>query len=144
MIGNNISNRQAPYVMFDIDSLLFLEKEKTVWTKVSDMFKTEEEKYLARPVNQDFINMLHMVWRDHNVCIGLVTFSLLDKPSIEKLYEILDKHFVPYTRVFDFMDWEELRNFGYSIYTFSANDDLISYMSKKEAMHISRIREVLG
>jgi hypothetical protein len=144
MLGNDLSNKQAPYIMFDIDSLLFLEKEKTVWTKVSDMFKSEETKYLERPINQDFVNLLHTVWRDHNVCIGLVTFALLDKPSLEKLYALLDKYFVPYTRVFDFLDWEDLRNFGYSIYTFSANNDLISYMSKKEAMHISRIREVLS
>jgi hypothetical protein len=143
MLGGNISNKQSPYVMFDIDSLLFNEKEKTVWTKVSDVFKTEEKKYLERPFNDDFVNSLHRIWFQHNVCIGLVSFNLLDNESVSKLEEKLFNNFVPYTRIFAYYDWEQLRNFQYSIYTFSANDELLSYLSRKEAMHISRIKEVL-
>jgi hypothetical protein len=142
MIRGDISNKQAPFVMFDIDSLLFQEKPKTIWTKVSDVFKSDADKYLERPVNQKFLDTLHYVWHKHNVCIGLVSF---DFPfyAINELEEILQKNFVPYTNLFFYNEWEDLRNFGLSIYTFSANEELISYISRKEAMHINRIREVL-
>lgn len=141
MLGNDISNKQAPYIMFDIDSLMFLPREKTVISRITDLFKTEEKKTLESDIDPIFSDTLQRVWDNNNVCIGLVTFDLLNEK--EALEEKLDKQMIPYTRIFQYTDWEQLRYFNRSIYTFSANEELISYLSRKDAMHISRIWEVL-
>lgn len=143
MKGNDLSNKQAPFVMFDIDSLLFLEKDKTVWTKLADMIKSVDVKYLEREIDPEMISLLQSIWSKHNVCIGLVTFELYDDYYLNLLADKLEDKFVPYTRIFNFYDWEELRQFQYSIYTFSNNEELLSYLSRKDAMKIDRIWEVL-
>lgn len=144
MRGNDLSNKQAPFIMFDIDSLLFVDKEKNRWTKLTDVFKSEFTKYIEREFNQDFIKLLNNVWHKHNVSIGLVSFSLLSHDEVQELEKRLDGEFAPYTRIFSFFDWDELRSFSHGMYTFSNNDELLSYLSSKNAMKLERIREVLG
>jgi type IV secretory pathway VirB4 component len=141
MLGGNLSNKQAPYVMFDMDSLMFVNnEEKSVIDKVTDFFKSEERKYLDREIDTDFANTLERVWRKHNVCVGIFSFHPYDFDELEvKLYN----QFVPYTRIFYFQEWEDLRRFNHSIYTFSNNEELLSYLSRKDAMKLERIWEVL-
>lgn len=140
MRGNEITNQQAPFVLFDIDSFLFLEEEKKpIIKKIGDLFKSDERKFLELTISPEHIRMLQKVWKKHNVCIGLFTNSVYD---VEELADKLDKYYVPYTRLFHFHGWEEIRRFP-AIYSFSANEDFISYMSHSSSLHIDRIWEVL-
>lgn len=146
MRGNNLSNKSAPYVLFDIDSLLFIEPEKNVWKSLKDTFKSHGTKYMERPINLKFINTLTILWHKHDISIGFVTFELHTQKEKEKLEELLAEIFVPYTRLMTYTEWEQLRIFNnsvHSIYTFSANDELLSYISSTSALHISKIGEVL-
>lgn len=144
MLGNNISNKQAPYILFDIDSLLFVEPkeiEKTVFTKVKDMFKTHEQKLVEREFDPLFISRIEEIWAKHNLCIGLVTFDIINEEQ-ELIDRLSDKN-VPYTRLFTFAEWEEMREFN-AIYKVSKNAELLSYLSQNHAIHYDRLGEVLN
>lgn len=141
MMNNNLSNKQAPYVMFDIDSLMYLPKEPRPLDKVWNIFKTEEKIKTEREVNPIFTRTLQRVWDNNNVCIGLFTTEMISET--EAIEKTLDEEFVPYTRLFKFPEWEELRYFNQSIYTFSSNAELISYLSRNDAMFMDDIWEVL-
>lgn len=141
MLGNDISNKQAPFVMMDIDSLMFLPKEKTVFTTIADLFKDGEKKYVERKIDPYFGNVLNRLWNNNNVCIGLFTFNVFER--VEDLEDKLQEEFVPYTRIFSFREWEDLRRFQHCIYIFSANDELLSYLSRNDALPVGKIWEVL-
>ena len=141
MKNGEISNKQAPYVLFDIDSLLFKEaEEKKVMDKVKDVFKTMERKKVEQEFNRFFVKRLERIWMNHNVCIGLVTFDI-NKERFELEKRLMDEN-VPYTRLFLFEDWNQLREAD-SIYTVSNNEDLLSFLSQNHAIHYSQLGEIL-
>lgn len=143
MRGNDLSNKQAPYILFDIDSFLFLEPEKeTILDKVKSVLKSAERKYIDRELNPEHVRMLQRIWGRHDICIGLFTSTLYEDYFLNELTDKLDAHYVPYTRL-THMTREQVRNFPFKIYTFSNNDELLSFLSDKNAMRVERIWEVL-
>ena len=140
MKNGEISNKVAPYVLFDIDSLMFREEESKPFGKLLNMFKSAEKRKLQRKVSKEFVDTVTRVWNKHNVCIGLFTFDI--GSYREELEEVLFDNNIPYTRVFLLEEWEDLRYLP-NIYTFSNDDTLLSYLSSKRAKRYEDIWEVL-
>lgn len=143
MKHGNISNHQAPFVMFCIDDYLYTEPEKKFMDKITGYFKTDKQKYLEQPLNLSFVSYLDTVFKKHNLCIGLFTFKEMDEDFQIDIEMRLGDAFVTYTRLFVFQEWEDLRHFPYKLYTVTDNQELISYLSDSGAMTLERFREVL-
>jgi hypothetical protein len=144
MLGNDISNKQSPFIMFDADSLLFKEKDKkTAWDRITDLVKSPETKYLERDLNPATTNGIMHVWNNHPYSIGLFTFDLYQENHLNTLEQKLADGLVPYTRVFNYADWEELRYFNFCIYIVTDNAELRSYLSRNEAISYEQFREVV-
>ena len=142
MLRNDISNKSAPYIAFDIDSLLFKDEKPNMVSRFLNMFKTDETKYLSRPLNEDFIKIVERVWHKHNVCVIFTCFSLFTNESQRKLLDILVDRNVPFTKIDFFREWDEAREAPY-VYFFTNNEYLLSFMSSKHVMKLENIWEVL-
>ena len=142
MLHGDISNKSAPYVAFDIDSLLFKDEKPNMVSRFLNMFKTDEAIYLSKPLNKEFIKIVERVWYKHNVCVIFTCFSLSSDESKRKLLDILVEHNIPFTSIDFFNSWEEVRNAPY-MYFFTNNENMLSYVSSKHAMKLENIWEVL-
>lgn len=142
MLRNDISNKSAPYIAFDIDSLLFKDEKPSTVSRFLNMFKTDETKYLSRPLNEEFIKIVERVWYKHNVCVIFTCFSLYSIEAKRKLLDILVDRNVPFTNIDFFQEWHEARNAPY-MYFFTDNEHLLSFMSSKHAMKLENVWEVL-
>jgi peptidoglycan/xylan/chitin deacetylase (PgdA/CDA1 family) len=145
MLRNDISNRQAPVIAFNIDELLFLDKpvenmkmlEKLKWKAMSD-----KQKYLSRPLNKDFISIIDKLWSKYTFSIYFITFRV---DLVEELYAILDKYNVNYTSLVPMYEWEELRRaceLQY-MYYFDNNLELLSYIGQHNALTIDKLPSII-
>ncbi|AEZ50508.1 hypothetical protein F400_gp061 [Bacillus phage BCD7] len=138
MMGGNISNRCAPYIGFDIDSLMFEAEESTFRGNLMKFFLNEEQLLFKRKIKSEFIKTLNAVWKQ-DVSIVLVTRQYTD---IESLENFLNAEFIPYTRIVVVRSTDYIGDFPYH-YFFTADDTLISIASSKHFMHIDDIWRVL-
>lgn len=145
MQSGDINNKAAPYIGFDIDSLLFRENaEPSVWTRLRDMFKTPDKLYINRPYNQVFVDTIRRLWQDHNISIVFLTGELAVE-DLEKLEHRLDRDIVPFTHLYCYEQTEDLRSqMGTLQYFFSGNSDLISFLSVGHALPFHNVKEVFG
>jgi hypothetical protein len=151
--NNNLSNRPAPSVAFHIDTLLFkpkIENPISLGDKVKSIFKpaifkTNEQLYLERPLNHKFRRTLEKLWMNNNITLVLVTTEF-NEDNRQDLEDLLAYHNVHYTRLETIGEWEDLRNkcFYDYMYLFSDNNNLISYLSVKNAKYIDTLWEVFS
>lgn len=143
MLHNDISNRQAPIIAFNVDNLLFIDepKERSFIDKLKSLVQTDEDKFLSRKVNLNFVNQLNDIWTKHPYSIYLITFT----PYSEGIYSVLDKHSVSYTSLIEVTEWEELRskcNLQYTYY-FDSDEELLSYLSCGNALNIKELPHII-
>lgn len=139
MLGGDISSKQAPIIAFNIDNLLFNEakEEETFLEKFKGLFKFTSQKYTLENVNNMFVNQVNSIWIRHPYSIYFITFS----SYLDDLFTILDKKLVSYTSLVKLSEWEEVRErcmLEY-MYYFDNDEELLSYVSTKNALHISKL-----
>jgi hypothetical protein len=145
MQNGDISNKAAPYIGFDIDSLLFVESNyKTVWTSIREAFKSSKRLYIDRKLDSVFVATLREIWTKHNVNVVLLTGEL-EEEDLPELADRLDHGMVPFSNLYSYVEAEDLRNTMHNLqYFFSSNEMLISFLSANHAKHINAVREVFG
>lgn len=141
MRNNDISNKVAPTVLFDLD--LLLEKEEKRYKGIGEMlvslFNPPKEEYEINRVMRD---KLIRIWNTFDVQIGLFTFDLDWELDEEKLHRLLFKYYVPYNRIVYCVDEMDLRKERF-LYIFTDKEDLLSVLSDVKALHIEKLPEVL-
>ena len=141
MRGNDISNKVAPTVLFDLD--LLLEKEEKRYKGIGEMlvslFNPPKEEFEINRVMRD--NLIR-IWNIFDVQIGLFTFDLDWELDEEKLHRLLFKYYVPYNRIVYCVDEMDLRKERF-LYIFTDKEDLLSVLSDVKALHIEKLPEVL-
>ena len=144
MLHNDISNKSAPIIAFNIDELLFMDKPYAGMSLVEKLkWKTESSKqrYLNRPINSNFINMVNRLWNKYNYSIYFVSFK---GEFLDKIYSLLDTNSVNYTSIVTYNNWEELREACELrfMYYFDSNLDLLSFISYKNALPIAQLSTI--
>lgn len=140
MRGNDISNKVAPTILFDLDLIL---EHQAVDVKGIDkflsLFKIKEPTYKVNRVTRD---TLIRIWNRYDLQIGLFTFNLDWEQDEQRLHELLFRHYVPYNRIVFCVDDMDLRR-ERAMYLFSGDDELVSTLSDIQAKHIKQLPEVL-
>ena len=139
MLHNDISNKQAPILAFNVDNLLFKEKqgESSIIDRVKSLIQSDRKKYISREVDNTFINRINNIWIKYPYSIYFITFS----PYKDDLFTILDRNLVNYTSLVDLIEWEDVRHrCGLQFtYYFDNDEELLSYVSMKNALHIREL-----
>jgi hypothetical protein len=139
MLHNDISNKQAPILAFNVDNLLFKEEqgESSIIDRVKNLIQSDRKKYINRDIDMTFVNMINNIWMKHPYSIYLITFS----PYKDDLFNILDKNLVNYTSLVELFEWEDIRHrcrLQFTYY-FDNNEELLSYVSMENALHIREL-----
>jgi len=139
MLHNDISNRQAPILAFNVDNLLFKKKQgkSSIIDKVKSIIQSDRKKYINRDIDMKFVNMINNIWMKHPYSIYFITFY----PYKDDLLTILDRNSVNYTSLEELFEWDELRRRCELQFTYYFDNDaeLLSYVSMNNAL---RIREL--
>lgn len=143
MLRNDISNKQAPIIAFNIDNLLFSNKDSsiTLFNKILESIKSDKTKYISREINKDFVNQINNIWTKNPYSIYFVTFTNYSN----ELYDILDKNAVAYTSLVELQEWQDLRyrcELQY-MYYFDSDEELLSFISKGNALHIDTLPQYI-
>lgn len=140
MRNNDLSNRTAPTILFDLDLLLEQETVKRSGIdKILSLFTAMEPSYKVNRVMRDTLIRL---WNKHDVQIGLFTFDLEWEHDEKKLHSLLFQYYVPYNRLVFCVDEVDLRK-ERAMYLFSGDSELVSCLSDIQAKHITQLQEVL-
>ena len=127
MLHNDISNKQAPILAFNVDNLLFKEEqgESSIIDRVKSLIQSDRKKYISREVDNTFINRINNIWIKYPYSIYFITFS----PYKDDLFTILDRNLVNYTSLVDLIEWEDVRHrCGLQFtYYFDNDEELLSY-----------------
>ena len=139
MLHNDISNKQAPILAFNVDNLLFKEEqgESSIIDRVKSLIQSDRKKFISRNVDMTFVNKINNIWMKHPYSIYLITFS----PYKDDLFTILDRNLVNYTSLVDLIEWEDVRHrCGLQFtYYFDNDEELLSYVSMNNALHIREL-----
>lgn len=139
MLHNDISNKQAPILAFNVDNLLFKEEqgESSIIDRVKSLIQSDRKKYISREVDNTFINRINNIWIKYPYSIYFITFS----PYKDDLFTILDRNLVNYTSLVDLIEWEDVRHrCGLQFtYYFDNDEELLSYVSMNNALHIREL-----
>ena len=141
MRKGDISNKTAPAICFDIDSLLFEEVEETNILK--KLFKIKKRE-VDKPFNQQLLSILDYFWKKHDLIVYLISFSLTEK-EIEYLFERLINANAPFTNIIYHQEWEDVFHLvenGRYQYLFSSNEELLKFIGRN-AYHIQDYRRIL-
>ncbi len=143
MLRNDISNKQAPIIAFNIDNLLFSNKDSSInlFNKILESIKSDKTKYISREINKDFVNQINNIWTKNPYSIYFVTFTNYSN----ELYDILDKNAVAYTSLVELQEWQDLRyrcELQY-MYYFDSDEELLSFISKGNALHIDTLPQYI-
>lgn len=150
MKNGDISNREAPYVGFDIDTLLYLEEDKksfalTLVDRIRESFRDSFTNYTKRELNPAFKRDIRWLWDTENVSIVFLSQEMQDIDDLNKLsVKLDDEYWIPYTKLYSYPDRDELRNLlrsGQLHAFFSADEELISYCSHNNAKHFRELKE---
>lgn len=137
MLGNDISNRQAPILAFCIDNLI--EEEKYEVGKfgkfLPNLFKQEHIRYA---IDKSFIDLINYVWSNYSYSIYFVTFY---EEKRDFYYELLDELNVNYTTL-EVNNREAIRQSCALQYTyyFDNDEELLSYISSSNALHYNNLK----
>ena len=139
MLHNDISNKQAPILAFNVDNLLFKEEqgESSIIDRVKSLIQSDRKKFISRDVDMTFVNKINNIWMKHPYSIYLITFS----PYKDDLFTILDRNLVNYTSLVELFEWEDIRHrcrLQFTYY-FDSNEELLSYVSTSNARHIREL-----
>lgn len=139
MLHNDISNKQAPILAFNVDNLLFKEKQgkSSIIDKVKSIIQSDRKKYINRDIDMTFVNMINNIWMKHPYSIYLITFS----PYKDDLFNILDRYLVNYTSIVELFEWDDIRHrcrLQFTYY-FDNDEELLSYISMNNALHIREL-----
>lgn len=139
MLHNDISNKQAPILAFNVDNLLFKKKQgkSSIIDRVKSLIQSDRKKYTNRDIDMTFVNMINNIWMKHPYSIYLITFY----PYKYDLLTILDKNSVNHTSLEELFEWDELRRrcaLQFTYY-FDNDEELLSYVSMNNALHIREL-----
>lgn len=139
MLGNDISNKQAPILAFNIDSLVIEKKEVARDYKfLPKMFRGEKITY---ELDNVFINLINYVWSYYPYSIYFVTFH---EEKMDFYYELLDAHKVNYTTL-ELNSKETIRQSCTLHYTyyFDNDEEMLSYISMHNATTCDSLLNVI-
>ena len=145
MLHNDISNKQAPIVVFNLDNLLYVKEEQSRTIKnilnnfISNKLKVFDKINKLRDFDKSFINKVNNLWLKHNVCIYLVSFSSL---SDEELYDELDEANISYTKLIRYDSIEDLRDDMNRFFIYFDNDLVNTSIIGEKACHIDRLNKI--
>ena len=139
MKGNDISNKSAPIIVFDLDSLLFKETKLNtgIVGAISRFVATDKDKYdyFNREINTNFIYIVNSIWTNYNFSIFLETsFPIDDSPALADFLN--DNFIIYYSKLIEFKGIEHLRmmcELEYYLYI-SANMQKLAEIAKPNAV----------
>jgi hypothetical protein len=145
MKGGDISNKNAPIIAFNIDNLLFTDKERKPenWKEYAERLVqyikplSPEEKLLKRELDKNFINIVNAIWYSYDFSIYFISKYDLEGSLGELLYD----HYVCYTRILQYHSLQELRvlvNNSFYLYV-DKDEELISKVYASNVVHIDKI-----
>lgn len=140
MLGNDISNRQAPILAFCIDNLVIEEKEEA--SKLSKYLpKILRREKTTYKIDEDYVNLINHIWNNYSYSIYFVTFH---REKQEFYYELLDTCNVNYTSL-EVNHVEAIRRSCLLQYTyyFDNDEELLSYISMSNALHYDKLKFVI-
>lgn len=133
-----ISNRQAPIIAFNVDSLLFRDTPKQGFLqRIFDSLKSDKQKYFNKEIDDIFVATIEALWYKNPYCIYFLTFTDYE----EEISELLFERNIPYTRIVTYNSIEDLRvDVQYRfMYYFDKNEEILSLVSQKNALHINEL-----
>ena len=143
MLRNDISNKTAPIVAFNVDNILFKPKEFGLFDKALSLFSFDRDKYFyfEREVNYTNIDIINRVWARNEVSIYLVTFT----DYMDDLNEFLNANDVSYTKLKKINGIDNLqRQCMFSFYYYFDIDlDVINKLSQNNAKDFYSIFSLL-
>jgi hypothetical protein len=131
---NDISNRQAPIIAFNLDNLLYKKTAKKFL-----FFNYEKEE-----PNQIFVDTVNNVWNKNEVCIYLVTaHDYLLNADFEEF--LTDELMMMYTKLIQHHGIDNLRRMiFYHFHYFIDNDEeFMSKLSCKNVIHFNNINKYM-
>lgn len=141
MLGNDISNRTAPIICFNIDNLLFTGESKDDGLIINMIRKlgleTERSNYLDRKIDQKVVNIINNIWTRYDFSIYLTTRYYF----LEDIDEVLQENDVYHTRLFTYPSIDILSEkikYEYSLYV-DSDPAMISMLNSGRAIHISEL-----
>lgn len=145
----DLSNRTAPILAFNIDTLLFKNevlKEDGVKEKILNLLTLqilkEQHDYFNRKPDEGNLRLLKTIWEQTDFHIYLVTFKPFVKDIDEFLYN--DLQFIYYNRVIGFpslMDVSPLLSTRYTLFVDGSYDNVNALGSG--AIHVSELPKYL-
>lgn len=144
MLRNNISNKTAPIVAFNIDNILFKKKDINFIKNISSYLSFNRDKYLYfnREIDNTNIDIINRTWIRNEVSIYLITFT----DYLIELEELLVENDVSYTKLKKINGIDSLRRncmFNYYYY-FDTDLSLISKISQNNAKDFYSIFSLLN
>ena len=144
MKGNDISNKSAPIIVFDLDSLLFKETKLNtgILGAFSRFLSTNKSNYdfFNREVNKNFVFICNSIWTNYNFTIYLeTTFPIDDSPT---LADFLNENIILYySRLIQFKSMKDLRMMcELEYYLYVSNDtQKLAEIGKPNALSMSEI-----
>lgn len=139
MLHGDISNKQAPVIAFNVDNLLFKQEQEdsSLINKMKSLVQSDRKKFISKDVDMTFVHRINNIWIKHPYSIYLITFS----PYKDDLFTILDKNLVNYTSLVEMFEWEDVRHrcrLQFTYY-FDNDEELLSYISMNNALHIREL-----
>lgn len=96
MIGNDISNKQAPILLIDANSVIFKPAERGLLDKIEVLFKSKERLFLERDINSTNRSWVNRIWNKHNLAIYFWVPEYVDERLV---FEILSRNLIYFTNV---------------------------------------------
>ena len=148
MLNGDLSNKVAPIVAFNLDTLLFTDKilKKDgfldgILRKVTMSSYNERDDYLNREINTNTLRVISNLWRNYDVTVVLVTFKPFVKDIDTYLYD--SERFLYYNYVKGFNDLEDVRIKLLSEYAYFVDNDYNTINSMPAgAIHIQEIGKI--
>lgn len=145
MKHGDISNHESPIVAFNLDNLLFLgeKSNKSVFSRVSNIFRGEESKFFNREINQIFIQDLNILWNSRGYSIYLVTYS---PARVRKYEKVLYDNQVCYTRVlaFDMVEDAQLFIRNRCMLYIDRSNEMLSVLNSNNCIAYKDMWTVMG
>ena len=134
---NDLCNRTAPIIAFNVDNMLFKEdsnKPKGIIEKIKNAFKSKD-------INEEFIDTVNNVWANYDFSVYLVTNSK-PSPDLEDYYFSLGINF---TKLVSYTGIDNLRrqlNYVFYLYV-DCDEELLSVLSCKNAVNMKDLWKYL-
>ena len=141
MKHNNISNKPAPLLVFNVDNLLFkepwrFEEKRTIFS----IFKPDS--YFDRTVNLLFVRMINSLWlKDFSI---ILQTSYHDREALERYFEE-EFDFFYYSKLIPYRGIDILRqrlNVEY-LYYIDNNREFIASINHRGAIHVDELMKLI-